>query len=195
MNALLRVLIVEDDPRFRAMLAGMLRSLRCEPGPVGSASEAREWLASHEPDVVFLDLNMPGMDGLAFLARFRARHAATPVVILTGVGSLRSAQAAIRHRVTEFLTKPCHMGEIEAALDRARRELAASRARDAGSPPEVSGDAPDAPRTMIEIERSAILAAVRRHNGNRSAAARELGISRRTLHYRLAEYRRGGVME
>jgi sigma-54-dependent transcriptional regulator len=42
---------------------------------------------------------------------------------------------------------------------------------------------------MAEIERDAILSAIRRHGGNRSAAARELGISRRTLHYRLASYR------
>ncbi len=47
---------------------------------------------------------------------------------------------------------------------------------------------------MADIEQHAILTALRRNNGNRSAAAIELGISRRTLHYRLAQYREAGVV-
>lgn len=196
MNATLRVLIVEDDSRYRTLLVTMLRDLGCDPAPVDSATEAMRWLSNHSADVILLDLNMPGLGGLEFLDRFRQQHAGTPVIILTGVGTLQAAQAAIRHRVTDFLTKPCHLGSIEAALNRARRELAQAPSQDQssiGGEPELSGRNHEA-RTMMEIERDAILAAIARHDGNRSAAATELGISRRTLHYRLAEYRRIGLL-
>ncbi len=194
MKASLRVLVVEDDARFRAMLAAMLRELGCEPVPAASAIEALRSLDDREPDVVLLDLHMPPMDGMSFLARFRRRHADAPVIILTGAGTLEAAQEAMRLRATDFLTKPCHLGSIEAALDRARRELARTRDREASPPPAAPADPPATAtaRPLAEIEREAIHAALSRHAGNRSAAARELGISRRTLHYRLAEYGRTG---
>jgi DNA-binding NtrC family response regulator len=191
-GAPLRVLIVEDEPRYRALLVTMLRGLGCEPDAVASAVEAMSRLGTENPDVVLLDLNLPGMSGMTFLERFRRRHAATPVVILTGDGSLESAQSAIRHRVTEYLTKPCHLGDLEAAIGRARRDLAAVPHAPVTAP--LTGPPRDpgasAPPTMSEIERAAILAALARHGGRRAAAARDLGISRRTLQYRLAEYRR-----
>ena len=49
------------------------------------------------------------------------------------------------------------------------------------------------PIRLDEVEHQQILASLRRHAGNRTAAATELGISRRTLHYRLAEYRQRGL--
>lgn len=215
MNATLRVLIVEDDARYRAMLVTMLRDLQCEPAPVASAFEAHQWLAAHRTDLVLLDLNMPRMDGLTFLTQWRQRDPDTPVIILTGVGTLPAAQAAIRLGVIEFLTKPCHLGVMEAALDRVRR-LLGTRARPAMDdsepspeqppPPQSNADAakPTAPiplsdaelagPTLADLERQAILTALARHGGNRSAAAQSLGISRRTMHYRIAEYRDAGLL-
>jgi DNA-binding NtrC family response regulator len=180
---------------------------------MGSALEAEQWLAQQAADVILLDLNMPRVDGLAFLESLRQRDRLTPVVILTGVGTLPAAQSAIRLGVSEFLTKPCHLGTLEAALQRIRaqraergrhqREAAAAQTVnldragvERAAPKPADGAAADSnrPRRMSEIERDAILHALRRHAGNRSAAARELGISRRTLHYRLVEYRQQGAM-
>lgn len=223
MKSTLRVLAVEDDARYRGMLLTMLRDLSCEPIAMSSAPEALQWLQAHKADAIVLDLNMPRMDGLAFLQQLRAHDRATPVIILTGVGTLQSAQTAIRLGVSDFLTKPCHLGAMETALDRVRRKLAqakdhsptsaspasagdespasANERRASLATPAGCGEAsassvatPPATRrmTLAEVERDAILEALRTHGGNRSAAAAALGISRRTMHYRIAEYRQHG---
>ncbi len=76
-------------------------------------------------DIVLLDLNLPGMTGMDFFRKLRDRWPITQVIILTGFGDLESAREAIRLDVVDFLTKPCHLGELEQALDRA---ASASRA-------------------------------------------------------------------
>lgn len=203
MNAVLRVLIVEDDARYRGMLTTMLRDLSCDAEAAASANEARAWLENHHADVILLDLNMPREDGLEFLATLRQHDQATPVMILTGVGTLESAQIAIRYSVSEFLTKPCHMGVLEAALNRVRLRMAEREHNLAAIDPIVAGGCPDidngpeaaaTTQTMAQIEQAAILAALVKHGGNRTAAANALGISRRTLHYRLVEYRQAGLV-
>ncbi len=207
MKSVLHVLIVEDDARYRGMLLAMLRDLSCEPVGVSSAVDALQWLATHKIDAILLDLNMPRMDGLTFLNQWRQRDQTTPVIILTGVGTLPAAQTAIRQGVSDFLTKPCHLGAMDAALDRVRRKLgqqrdaAINRSYQQGvdldrtrSPHTIAGALSPStqPATLAELERDAIMQALRKHGGNRSAAAAALGISRRTMHYRLAEYRQIG---
>ena len=112
--------------------------------------------------------------------------------MLTGFASVEAAKEAVHLDVVEFLTKPCHLGELERALDRALRRL---------SPPErtvpdfeTDADAalPAQGVTLHEVERQHILATLERHNGNRTATAMELGISRRTLYYKLEEYQKQG---
>ena len=112
--------------------------------------------------------------------------------MLTGFGDLETAKAAIHLDVVEFLTKPSPLNKIEEALDRARRRIDEARLRSmtAATPPpppvSILG------QTLEESERAMILAALERNNGNRTATAVELGISRRTLHYRLQEYQERG---
>jgi DNA-binding NtrC family response regulator len=156
-----------------------------------------EVLKTERADLVILDLHLPKMNGLEFLAKLRESDPTTPVIILTGAGSLESAQAAIRGGVSDFLTKPCHLGHLESALQRVRRTLAAQHEDEMrhrkGYDEHNTADPLEEGRPMMEIEREAILASIRRNKGNRSAAALELGISRRTLHYRLAEYQKNGL--
>lgn len=194
-----RVLIVEDEQRLRDLLVDVLPGMGYEPTGVRTAEQAFHHLDDQpdaQPHVVMLDLNLPVMHGLDFLAKLRERatHRDTPVVIMTGFGDLESAQRAIRHGVTDFLTKPCHLGEIEAALGRARHrliELAGGSPMAESTPAATDADADEAAAmTIADLERRAILDALRRHAGNRSAAAAELGISRRTLYNKLAEYER-----
>ena len=83
---------------------------------------------------------------------------------------------------------------METALSRARK-----RWSDLQPLPEVSTAVPQPPAndeaaTLEELERQHILAALERNHGNRTATAVELGISRRTLHYRLTEYLRKGYL-
>jgi len=187
-----RVLIVEDEPRLRDLLADVLPDMGYEPVPARTAEAAFKVLDDTPIDIVMLDLNLPVMDGMSFLDKFREKHTDTPVVIMTGFGDLPSARRAIRHGVSDFLSKPCHLGEIEAALDRARRKLPRTLPDlDANKPEATEASEPrlsDTIETIADAERRMIYAALKRHDGNRSAAAEQLGISRRTLYNKLAEY-------
>jgi len=121
------------------------------------------------------------MGGMDFFQQIRARWPDTQVVIMTGFGDLQSARQAIRLDVVDFITKPFHLSDVEVALDRARKRVPLEHATIEETTDERK------PQTLAETERQAILAALERHDGNRTAAAAELGISRRKLHYWLSE--------
>jgi DNA-binding NtrC family response regulator len=184
------VLVVEDESRLRDLLRDVLPGMGFEPLTARTAEEAMHLMLDDGADIVVLDLNLPVTDGMTFLEQFRQRWPRTPVIIMTGFGSLESAKRAIHLGVVEFLTKPCHLGEIEQALERARRVLVEQVAATAEPLPETPQHAE--PRTLAELERDAIMQALTRQRGNRSAAAAELGISRRTLYNKLAEYQKQG---
>ena len=184
-----RVLIVEDETRLRELLQRALSGWGFDAVAARSGEEARRHCAAQPFDIVVLDLNLPGMDGLEMLAVLRESTPGLQAIVLTGFASIEAAKLAVHLDVVEFLTKPCHLGELERALDRALRRLS--------PPPPASLDSPDPPpagtgATLEEVEREHILSALRRNTGNRTATAQELGISRRTLYYKLEEYQRQG---
>jgi len=174
-----RVLVVEDEPRMRELLADVVPEMGFGATAVRTGEDALRVMAVDPHPVVLLDLHLPGAGGMEVFAEVRRRWPDTQVIVLTAYGDLAAAQEAIRLGVADFLTKPFHLNDVEAALDRARRRLPAAAAVEA--PPEAP------PVTLAEAERAAILAALARHGGNRTAAAAELGISRRKLHYWLSE--------
>jgi two-component system response regulator (stage 0 sporulation protein F) len=181
-----RVLIVDDEPRIRELLLDLCPDLGLVPAAARSAEEAIRMVEQSPPDILVLDLNLPQMPGLDLLEHLRTTHPQTPAIILTGFGDLAAARRAIHLNVTEFLTKPCHLRDLELALDRARRALPPRRAAPTDpAPPSDDGDT----MTLAESEYRQILGALRRNAGNRTAAAQQLGISRRTLHYRLTHYK------
>ncbi len=183
-----RVLVVEDEPRLRELLDRALVGWGFEVAAARSAEEAIRLTAAGPADIAVLDLNLPGMDGLELLGRLREKTPGLQAIILTGFASVEAAKQAVHLDVVEFLTKPCHLGELEKALDRAVRRLPAQYPQAAA----VGGAIAVEGMTLHEVERQHILAALERHNGNRTATAVELGISRRTLYYKLEEYQKQG---
>jgi DNA-binding NtrC family response regulator len=184
-----RVLIVEDEPRLRDLLLRAVTGWGFEADIARSGEEAVRINDAKPFEIAILDLNLPMMDGLEALRRLRDKTPFLQAIVLTGFASIEAAKRAVHLDVVEFLTKPCHLGELEQALDRALRRMAPVA-------PEVL-DRPDLPApaagmTLEEVERQHIVAALRRNNGNRTATAHELGISRRTLYYKLEEYERQG---
>lgn len=183
------VLIVDDEPRIRELLLDLCQDLGLAPVAVRSAEEAiRSIDASAPPDILVLDLQLPLTSGLDFLQILRDRCAATQVIILTGFGDLEAARRAIHLNVIEFLTKPCPLRDLELALDRAKRALPDRKIASALEPALPS----EAEMTLAESEYHQIVSALRRNAGNKTSAAAQLGISRRTLHYRLNYYRSQG---
>src|SRR5882672_6471536 len=187
------ILIVDDEPRMRDLLHRAITSWGHKASVARSGEEALRVIQQEPPNIILLDLNLPAMSGLEFLERVRETHPATEVIILTGFGDLDAAKKAIPLDVVEFLTKPAHLGELEQAIDRARKRLeeTATATLPPPAPPIMPQDLPPA-TTLDEVEREHILAALARNAGNRSATASELGISLRTLYYRLNEYQKQG---
>jgi len=199
-----RVLVVEDETRMRELLQRVMTNWGFDVTVARSAEEAARLVEAGDPEIVVLDLNLPGEGGIEFFKKLRARLPRVQGIVLTGFASIDAAREAIHLDVVEFLTKPCHLGELEQALDRAMRRvsppgkpaLAAQEPAIEAVPPAARGsnqsqDA-NAGRTLEEIERDHILATLQRNGGNRTAAAAELGISRRTLYYKLDGYQREG---
>ena len=188
----LHLLIIEDEPRLRDLLAEAVRGWGYVSMAVRSGEEALRLVDREPVDVVLLDLNLPGRGGIETLAELRRRDVDAPAIIMTGFGDLKAAQQAIELGVAAFLTKPTPLGELEAALDRARRQIKfelPTRASDA------SAAVDPAAMKLDDVERQHILNALLKNAGNRTATAKELGISRRTLQYRLSAYQQAGWVE
>jgi DNA-binding NtrC family response regulator len=201
-----RVLIVEDEQHLREMLHTSLTEMGLRPTAAGSAEAAMRLINQHFFAMALIDLNLPGMGGLELCETLHQQRPHIQTIILTGFGDLESARQAIRLEVVDFLTKPCGMDDLEHALNRARlRWLDRWSGEATTATPEPSPIAqsrwaapttdPRSMRSMEEMERELILASLARHNGNRQAAAGDLGISVRKLYYRLQQYQRQGLLK
>ncbi len=100
------ILIVDDEPSIRLMFRTALESSGYEAVEAGDGSSALSQLDDSSPDVVLLDLKMPGMDGMETLRRMRETGNDTAVVIVTALGSIPDAVAAMKLGAVDFLTKP-----------------------------------------------------------------------------------------
>jgi len=117
----LRVVIVDDEPLARARARRLLAEVGdvAVAGEAGSAAEARRVLAETSPDVLLLDIQMPGEDGFALLASLERRPA---VVFVTAYDQY--AVRAFEENAVDYLLKPFRAERLAAALERARRALA-----------------------------------------------------------------------
>ena len=121
MSAPLRVLLVDDEPLARARLRRLLGEIeRVEVvGEAGSVSEAAPIVDSLRPDLVLLDVQMPGEDGFALLSRIVHRPA---IVFVTAFDHY--AVRAFEENAVDYLLKPFRPERLAAAIDRVRAALA-----------------------------------------------------------------------
>jgi DNA-binding NtrC family response regulator len=101
-----RILVVDDEPRACAALQGLLRQQGHEVATASNAFQGLELLSEFRPHVVFTDLRMPGLDGLAFLESVRAAAPGTRIIVMTGFGSVDVAVDAMKRGADDFLEKP-----------------------------------------------------------------------------------------
>jgi two-component system nitrogen regulation response regulator NtrX len=150
------VLIVDDEPNIRRMVGALLGSEGFEVRDAADAKAGYELAIEMEPDLVLLDLMMPGpTDGLELLEQLRAKYPDLPVVMMSGRAGLADAVKATRLGAVNFLEKPLTPEGVLLALGgalelrQARRERSALRA-DLGLAGELVGDSP-AMRSVREM--------------------------------------------
>jgi DNA-binding NtrC family response regulator len=119
------ILMIDDDAAFRHVMSGELQRLGYEVATAASGEEAIPRVSAVEPDVVLLDLRLPGMGGLETLRVINANAPATEVIMLTGHGSIDTAIEAIRIGAFDYVVKPCPLDELDVRIQRAleRRTL------------------------------------------------------------------------
>ena len=121
MNAKIKVLMVDDEEKFRATTKKLLKRRGFETIMAESGEVAIDKLKEH-PDVVILDIRMPGMDGHQALKEIRSLSPALPVIMLTGHGDLPSAQEALSEGAFDYLSKPCDIDVLSAKIHEAYQQ-------------------------------------------------------------------------
>ena len=100
-----KVLVIDDEPGIRDLLHQLLRRKGHDVVLAESGQNGLEFFRRFRPDVIVLDLKMPGMDGLTVLQQVRSLDPKQPVIILTGAGTPETEQQVRALGVTEFVEK------------------------------------------------------------------------------------------
>ena len=125
-----RVLVVDDEPEVLDVLRELLEELGYEARSAASGEQAIAAMATTRPQVVFLDLAMPGISGLEALTYFRQHHRTVPVIVITGAPGQESAQKARAAGAFDVLAKPFDMAALQSLVAQAMRVAPRRRVRD-----------------------------------------------------------------
>lgn len=107
-----RVLIIDDEEPIRFSLRGILEDEGYDVLEAGTAEEGLAVVDTESPDLVFLDIWLPGMDGLAAQAMLRSEHPDLPVVMISGHGTIETAVTAIQQGAYDFIEKPLSLEKV-----------------------------------------------------------------------------------
>ncbi len=150
------VLIVDDEKSICQALKGILTDEGYEVSMAHDGAQALAAVEEEAPDLVLLDIWMPGQDGLEVLPRLKSRQPGLPVIMISGHGSVEMAVKATRLGAYDFIEKPLDMDKILLAirnaleLSRLAEENLLLRAK--AEPPRLGGQSP-----AIEAVRQAIV--------------------------------------
>jgi DNA-binding NtrC family response regulator len=118
-----KILVIDDEPDFSRLFASVLTEMGYE---VSTASGGRQGLVKireNPPDIVFLDVKMPQMDGLECLRRIRKTKRRFVIVVMTGYGDIESAREAMRLGADEYISKPFDLDDLKRLVNELAREL------------------------------------------------------------------------
>lgn len=114
-----KVMIVDDEP---IIVEGLSRSIAWDEwnckvvATAHDGLEGKKSIEEYRPDIIFMDINMPEMDGLSMIAAIKSQFPNLQICVLTGFRDFEYAREAIRLGVTRFLLKPSNMDELEEAI-------------------------------------------------------------------------------
>lgn len=175
------ILIVDDDNAVRTSISLALKRAGYDPLPVSTEADALTAVRDERVQLTILDMNLTltttGRQGIEILRKFRILRPDMPVIMLTAWGTIPLTVEALNYGAVDFMTKPWSNEDL---ISKVRKGLERS---------ETVRKTRDHTETLDEMEREAILAALRRCDGNMSDAAKQLGITRQSLYRRLEKYK------
>jgi two-component system response regulator AtoC len=130
-----RVLVIDDDPGIRDYLEALVSRQGYDVSVAADGEDALRLLDEARPDLITLDVVLPGMDGLETLKQLKQRLPDVPVIMLSGHGQARTIVEAMKLGASDFLRKPFELEELELAFQKAlekralRAEVAQLRGR------------------------------------------------------------------
>ena len=112
----MHILIIEDEKQLCQSIAEGLRMDGYEADTCFDGEEGLELCLVENYDLILLDLNLPGVDGLEILRQFRESDTSTPVLILSARGQIQDKVEGLDLGANDYLTKPFHFEELEARI-------------------------------------------------------------------------------
>ena len=120
----MRVLVIEDDLRLARQVTRALQNANHEASMCHDGAEGLESALREVPDLVVLDINLPGLDGFTVLARLREAHSTTRILILTARGELNDRIKGLKAGADDYLPKPFSINELLARVEALGRRAA-----------------------------------------------------------------------
>ena len=121
-EAIYKILIVDDEASFRTSLKGALKK-DYKVAEARNSEKAIQQVKDNSPDVVLLDISMPGVDGLETLQKIREVDDYVAVIMVTAYGEVKTVVQAINLGAVDYLTKPIDMDELQIAIAKALERL------------------------------------------------------------------------
>ena len=169
------VLIVDDDDVFRIRLCRAMAQHDWDVSDASSGEEALAIARERSPDLVLVDLKMPGMGGLDLVPQLRELDSSMAIIVLTGYGSIPTTISAMKRGANHYMSKPADAEQVLAAY-----ESLDSTAEEAEIPAAVP--------SLARVEWEHMQRVMADCGRNISQAARLLGIHRRSLQRKLSKY-------
>src|SRR6516225_7268765 len=134
------ILIVDDEESICWGLSRLLTGEGHEVRVASSAEDALEAVPAKRPDLIVLDVRLPGMDGLSAMSRFRELVGQVPIVVITAFGTLNTAVAALSKGAFDYLPKPFDLDQAAAGIHRALAAPDKSQTAPDPAPPAAADD-------------------------------------------------------
>lgn len=119
----MKLLVVDDEHAICWGLERLGEQLGHDVLTAASAEDALQLAEAHRPDVVVLDVRLPGMDGLTAMRHLRRHIGAAPIIVITAHGDLETAVDAVQQGAFEYIVKPFDLARAEEVLQRAARTV------------------------------------------------------------------------
>lgn len=153
-----KILVVDDEPSICWGLSRLAEGLGHQVEVASSAEQGLTAANDFRPDLIILDVRLPGVDGLTAMKLFRRINEQTPIIVITAFGDLKTAVTAVEQGAFEYILKPFDLQEIRTAIERAVRRAPAG-AVTASTATGVDGMLGSSPAMQVAFKRIALAAA------------------------------------